>query len=322
MGEIDPISCRLREIRERCYGPRGRSALARDLGIAVSTYTHYENDRPPTAGVLLRVAKLTRIRLEWLISGEGRPEDVNQASPRDRQLLQRLVSLLERRPALHETLCGMLDALEKATSSPSVSLPMQTSPAESSKPAWVPVVGSTAAGTARFWSELAEPHGVPEADARLTAIVQQASRRRLETIGGDWNAPEGESAPMLVQFAQPDETGLLEFIAAPAMKQRHPTAVAWRIDGDSMAPRYHDGDLVIASPDLPAAEGQPCIARQTGQIGVNCKLFRREGDQILFIPINENYPVQRASPESVEWAHRVVGVLRLTKPASTSTSPR
>jgi transcriptional regulator with XRE-family HTH domain len=313
MGEMSPVSRRLQETREHYYGSRGRSALARDLGIAASTYAHYENDRVPPADVLLRVARLTRVRLEWLINGEGRPEDIAQAPQRDQFLLQRLASLLERRPALHDSLSGMLDALEEAAASDPQLPPRPFALAETPTAACIPVIGSTAAGTARFWSELASPHGVPEADARLTTFVQQASGRSLETIGGDWIAPEGESAPMLVQYSQPDETGLLEFIAAPAMKQRHPTAVAWRIDGDSMAPRYNDGDLVIASPDLPAIEGQPCIARQTGQIGVNCKLFQRDGDQILLIPINENYPVQRAAPESVEWTQRVVGVLRLKK---------
>jgi hypothetical protein len=53
------------------------------------------------------------------------------------------------------------------------------------------------------------------------------------------------------------------------------------------------------------------VARQTGQIGVNCKLYRAEGDDILLIPINEAYEMQRVPKVSINWAWRVLASVRL-----------
>src|SRR5262249_25130369 len=88
--------------------------------------------------------------------------------------------------------------------------------------------------------------------------------------------------------------------------------IAWRIDGSSMAPRYRDGDFVIVSPHLPAADGYPCVAHQRGQIGVNCKIFKREGADVVLIPINESSSLQRFNAGELVWAHRVLLSVRLS----------
>jgi phage repressor protein C with HTH and peptisase S24 domain len=115
----------------------------------------------------------------------------------------------------------------------------------------------------------------------------------------------------LVQLSRPDELGFIEFLDCPSIKAKHPRAIAWRIDGDSMSPRYEDDDFVIVSPDEPAAEGYPCVAHQTGQIGVNCKIYSRAGDDVILIPINESAPPHRVKAGEIAWAHRVLYSVRL-----------
>lgn len=309
---MEPICERLRDLRIRSYGPRGKSAFARDLGLPVTSYVHYENDRAPPADVLLRVARLTRVRLEWLISGEGPREESADPPPTAPESLGQIVRLLERHPELEASLPGLIDSLEKAAAI----RPRRPKRSRSDAPdrrGWIPVIGSTAAGTARFWSELPSPRSTAEIDRRLADLVAGSRPSELETVSGASTDDEAAGPATLVQCSQPDDRGIVEFVAAGAFKRRYPRAVAWRIDGDSMEPRYRDGDLVLITPDEPALEGQPCIARQKGQIGVNCKLYRPEGRQVLLIPINERYPAQRVPTNRLEWAYRVLGVLRLAR---------
>ena len=113
----------------------------------------------------------------------------------------------------------------------------------------------------------------------------------------------------VIQLGSSDQ-GPLEFLVGSELKSRYPRAIAWRIDGDSMEPRYSQGDLVVTSRSATAVEGQPCIARQKGQIGVNCKVYHREGDQIVLIPINPRIEVQRLRLSDLESATRVLFVIR------------
>lgn len=280
---LPQICQRLRTVRVRVYGDRGRSKLCRDLGIQPSTYALYEVDRVPPVELLVKVATLTGVRLEWLLTGKGN-ESIQEPVPE---------------PA--------------ATDRPSRTSHKRPKPRVAD---WIPVVGSTAAGPARYWEELPATHGGPEADARLETILaeyaDQISQDR-QRLGDLSPAPDDGQTVSLVQFSTPDESGFLEFLNAPSVKRRYPRAVAWRIDGESMSPRYLDGDLVFTSADHPAAVGHPCVARQAGQIGVNCKLYQVESRDVLLIPINERSAIQRVPASQIQWAYRVLCSVRLEK---------
>ena len=266
---------RLRRVRERHYGDRGRSKLCRDLGITPSSYSLYEVDRVPPVELLVQVSRLTGARLEWLLTG-AEPESSGEAAASP--------------PVDPRT--------------PTVSLAAD----------WIPVVGSTAAGPARYWEELPVTHGGPEADARLESVLAEYASQIAPDPPrtGDLSPHTTEARTVsLVQFSTPDERGFLEFLNAPSVKRRYPRAIAWRIDGESMAPRYLDGDLVITTTDQAATDGHPCVARQRGQIGVNCKLYQKRGSEVLLIPINEQSPTQCVPADQIQWAYRVLCSVRL-----------
>jgi transcriptional regulator with XRE-family HTH domain len=310
MREITPAVCqRLAEIRLEHYGPRGRSRFAQELGLTPSTYAHYEADRLPPVDVLLRAARLTHTRLEWLITGAGERHEAAETlrTSHAERLLDRLRTVLRDRPDLMPQVESYLVALEQLRGRE------LSAPRSSPRPRvndLVPVVGSTSAGTARFWRELPESRDGPLADARLEELLAQCTGPTAEAPARF--GPGVLTGPVsLVQLSRPDDRGLLEFLSAPQLRGRFRNCVAWRIDGASMEPRFLDGDLVVASPECPAESGHPCVARQRGQLGVNCKLYQREGDEVLLIPVNEVYPVQRVPAEEIVWAWRVVASVRL-----------
>lgn len=305
---------RLAEIRLRHFGPRGKSRFARELGLQPSTYNHYEKDRTPPVDLLVLAARLTRTSLTWLLTGHGpiEAEAAERVDPEAGAIVERLEQLLARRPDLKRSAADFVELMERAagTSEPAVT----PHGASIRVDELVPVVGSTAAGPARFWSEVEGSTVDPPADSRLEQLLQQQSERRVrpaELTAAVPDVPSAESVS-LIQLSRPDETGIVEFLGCGAVRSKYPRAVAWRIDGDSMAPRYRDGDFVIGAPDVPAVEGHPCIARQRGQIGVNCKIFHREGNRISLIPVNESSPTQTSDESDLLWAQRVLFSVRVS----------
>ena len=259
----------------------------------------------------MKAAQLTGTRIEWLITGEGSQEAiVPDETSRTRELCDQLRRILHRRPDLTDHVASFFSLLSE-----------QAQPAPPSAPSatddWrelVPVVGSTAAGPAHFWEEIQITAGGPEADERLEELLRSHADRSVQSAGQVTAAPStagGQTSVALVQYSRPDELGILEFLSGTGIKQQFPAAVAWRIDGDSMSPRYEDGDFVVTSPDEPAVPGHPCVARQAGQIGVNCKLYQVRGSEVTLIPVNDRHSVQAFPSNRLQWAHRVLYVVRL-----------
>lgn len=312
LSGLHPLSMRLAEVRREHYGERGRSSFARELGIPVTSYVHYESDRAPPAELLAQAAALTGTNLEWLLNGTGdrHARPAGPASSQVQQVVDEFAHLLMRSPQLIPAAEEFVQLLARMDHRAETPRPSRSRGADHES--LIPVVGSTAAGLAHFWHELDQDLGGPVADARLEQLLQEHVAETLKQAGAVTSSVQRVSDPIaLVQYAQPDEHGFLEFLSAPELKLRYPTAVAWRIDGESMAPRYRDGDFVITSPEHPAVAMQPCVARQSGQIGVNCKLFQTAGNDVLLIPINEACPTQRFPRESLRWAWRVLASIRL-----------
>ncbi|MEZ6067539.1 MAG: S24 family peptidase [Planctomycetaceae bacterium] len=305
------ICDRLAELRELHFGHRGRARFARELGISPTTYALYEQDRVPPAELLWRAAELTGTRLEWLVAGIG-PREATIASktePLATDLAEQLHDLLTRRPDLWPLAERMLEQLRQAERDGGGRLPDSPVLAHQRRSELIPLVGSTSAGRAHFWSELDEAGDGLLADARLEPMLQRCLDRPAEAAS-QVTSSDG-SQVSLVQWSRPDDNGILEFLAAGAIRERYPRCVAWRIDGQSMFPVMPTGTWSSHHPMRPADDGHPCVIRQRGQLGVSCKLLRREGDDYVLIPVNEQYPVQRIPTREVEWAWRVVASVRL-----------
>lgn len=101
-------------------------------------------------------------------------------------------------------------------------------------------------------------------------------------------------------------TEFISFVEAKAVHQIFPDAFALQVDGDSMSPRINDGDIVIVSPLVRAAEAHSAIICLEDQIGVTCKLFRSSDGEIHLIPANKAYPIQRVRADKMLWALAVL----------------
>lgn len=89
-----------------------------------------------------------------------------------------------------------------------------------------------------------------------------------------------------------------EYIRCPDVHDAQ--AFATRISGDSMEPMYHEGDLVIFSPNTPARSGDDCFVRFESDGSTTFKRFYLDlPDTIRLQPLNNQYPAQTYHREMV-----------------------
>ena len=89
-----------------------------------------------------------------------------------------------------------------------------------------------------------------------------------------------------------------EYVRCPDVHD--PQAFAARVVGDSMAPKYTEGDIVIFAPNTPAADGDDCFVRFADDWSTTFKQYRAgEGGKIRLVARNEKYPPETYEPERI-----------------------
>jgi transcriptional regulator with XRE-family HTH domain len=336
------ICQRVAQVRLELFGPRGKAAFAKKLGISASTYDYYEDSRVPPSDILVKIADLAGLDLRWLLTGQSQAGVV---VPAGNPILQRAAELLSRHPDAARALEAFLDLLAKSMEFPakqidnassSSSLPVSSlSVASSVQPAGpgkaataqadpktppsadavqvgdagvlIPILGRSAAGVPRFWAGRDENQHLTTLDGLIARHAQEVQRRPASLAG---NAELQAGPVQIVTMTQPDDRGICEYIQAGAITRRYADAFAVRIDGASMSPEIEHGDLVILSPSVPAVDGQIAVVQLQRQIGVTCKLWLRAGLAIHLVPINETIPSSTIPEESVVWALKVLAKVR------------
>ena len=104
-----------------------------------------------------------------------------------------------------------------------------------------------------------------------------------------------------------------EYVRAPNLSD--PDAFAARVVGDSMEPKYHEGDIVVFSPARVIADGMDCFVRMERD---DESTFKRiyfqidsEGNELIRIqPINNSYPPMTVPREAVAGLYAGVSVTR------------
>ncbi|MGB2822902.1 MAG: S24 family peptidase [Phycisphaerae bacterium] len=291
--------------------------------------------RVPPADVLVRIGELTGADLRWLLTGR---ESADAAAPFDHPTLRRAATLLADRPDAAAPLAAFLDILIEAGKFPAKTgrsraageerTGLAEGPAkrqavaevaprpaeeaaqagEAARAGWIPILGRSAAGVPHFWADGDEAAGLTTLEELVSRHSAATSNVRPATATG----PDGseESPVQVITLSVPDTSEVVQFVAAPQIKARWPDAFALRIDGDSMAPDIRHGDLAIVSPSAAAADGRAAIVQLEGQIGVNCKLFRRGQDVIHLVPVNDRYEIATFPADQLVWALRVLARVR------------
>jgi repressor LexA len=86
----------------------------------------------------------------------------------------------------------------------------------------------------------------------------------------------------------------------PAAVEGDAHAFAARVIGESMLPRYRQGDIVVFSPARPATDGCDCLVRiLPDHVTTFKRIFFEPQDQIRLQPLNPDFPATRVPLEQV-----------------------
>jgi len=189
-------------------------------------------------------------------------------------------------------------------------------PTATLQPGAIPILGRTAAGLLASWDDFFAGHDDPQILDRLIRRVEAAGALqrggKLESADASAESRQPtDAAAMVVQLSQPTPDGIVEYLELPGIEPIGPGAFALRVDGDSMAPRIRDGDLIVCRRGMAPEAGQTAVVRIRGRVGLTVKLWRPEGDHVHLIPINEAYQPSRLPRSQILWACRVLWVVRL-----------
>ena len=303
---------RIKLLRNQYSGSRGKSKFARALDISASTYSYYENNRVPPTEILLKICEVTGADLEWLLT--GRSTEKKFAFGPNTELLHKLNDLFTNNPELTEAVLAFIELLCEKKGVERQFHP-ETQPATPDRPGWIAILGRTAAGIVHFWDQTF----LPEPKQAITELDELVKKHIGKTIVGSADGTVSidlQARPLveslksqqvnLIKVGGPQQEQIVEFVQCEEIHKLFPDSFALQIDGDSMSPRINDGDIVILSPSVPAAQGQIAIARVANQIGVTCKLIRTTESEVHLIPINERYETKVMSKKDLLWALAVL----------------
>lgn len=89
-----------------------------------------------------------------------------------------------------------------------------------------------------------------------------------------------------------------EYIRCPDIHD--PQAFAARVIGDSMEPDYHEGDIVVFSPNTAARPTDDCFVRfGAGEETTFKRVYRDDKDTIRLQPLNASFPAQTYPREAI-----------------------
>jgi len=90
-----------------------------------------------------------------------------------------------------------------------------------------------------------------------------------------------------------------EYVRCPDVHD--PQAFAARVVGDSMAPKYRAGDLVIFAPNAPVRDGDDCFVRFAADNSTTFKRFRAaDAGRIRLEPLNDAYEADEYGREDID----------------------
>jgi repressor LexA len=155
--------------------------------------------------------------------------------------------------------------------------------------------------------------GINLDDAYLSGVLQEL----VEKTAGNVEHVASNAAPVInrVSAGYPkDFTDLNypkgvadEYVACPDLND--PQAFAARVHGDSMTPKYREGDIVIFSPAAMAKSGDDCFVRfGDGHTTFKRAFFEEDrGEAVIRLqPRNEKYRAQVVKSEEITGLYKAV----------------
>ena len=291
---------RIKELRHRQFGPRGKEEFARRLGVSPEEYEQYERGTIPPGDVLVRMCETTGEDLRWLLTGRpGRGTVViSQARTRHQELLTKLARLLDERPTLAAKLEAFVDLL---VGDPRVDAGVGRQLPFSSPSDLIPIFDSDGL-----------PLQMPEegeAVLQLALPLPDAAVARREAAGLAEPASRYEAGmfrPVETITLQPAAGPVREWMSSRQIAKCFPGMFGTRLHDDAMKPMFGTGDGVLVSVGSGPKIGHPVLCRLAGEGGARCRIWLGADQASVNLGRLADGEVERVDRVSVCWSLEVL----------------
>lgn len=262
------LAGRIRELRRRQFGARGRSAFADRIGVSREEYAAYEAGRIPPGDVLVRMCEVTGEDLQWLLTGlAGRGTLViSGARDRHQHILSKAAQLLHDAPESAGALEAFIELLRSghAARSARPELPAPT------RERFVPIFEPDELGEA-----------LPDPDSAIQSLVGLTTAEgRASVVGGAWLCEPSVRAdePLAPATLLTDDTRTGVLIAAGALDEAG-ALFGVRVEDDELSPMLRRGDVAIVACGRAARPGRPALCRLRRR-GAVLRIWLSDGDDV------------------------------------------
>jgi hypothetical protein len=271
------LAKRIRELRRRHFGPRGKGEFARKLGLALEDYERFEGGKLPPGELMVRMCELTGEDLQWLLTGVPARGTVliSGARSRHQNLLTRVAQAVDAQPKLAAPLEAFLDLLLRVETTREKATPALPGPAPADL---IPVFGRNE------WPDELPDAGQPGSGHPLAPVVPQEALTVAERAPGGLTEPamEYDHADLrdVVLLALPAENGpTRRFVQSREVARCFPQAFGVILDDKTMEPMFAAGDLLLAAIGVKARIGRPALCKFADRADDRCRVWLGEDEQ-------------------------------------------
>lgn len=296
---------RIRQIRRRHFGPRGKKTFAERLGIPLAEYESIEKGTLPTGELMVRMCETTAEDLQWLLTGVASRGTMVISGTRGRhqQLLAGIAALLNSDPAKAGPLEAFVELLNSDVQSRPAAVERLPEPRQ-----LLPIFDVD-----ELPDDLSDDGGDP-AGSKWLALVRtdgRPARRAVGLLGEPQDAPAADAHRKinLVNLEFPDGAQR-EFVQSAVLAECFPGMFGVRIRNEDLEPILSRNDIALVVQGVPAKPGRPALCRLAGSREPTFRVWlgRRAGR--LHLGRLSNGSEQRVEEREVLWSLEILYCVR------------
>lgn len=291
---------RVRELRRRHFGPRGKEEFARRLGLAAKDVERFEHGAIPAGDVLIRMCEITGEDLQWLLAGVVSRSTVviSNARPRHTELLSRLATALDGAPNLAAPIEAFLDLLVRGE--------------EVRKSAGNEIPRLAPGGLIPVFEAADAPFQLPGSGSDQPLLPhpsgETAVRERVAVMRTAPAVDYRRSSRASGELLRIDDAGGGQrwWLQDAHLSVRSPAMFGVRIAEDAMRPMFESGDVLVVAPtDRPRA-GRPALCCLRDKPPLRCRVWLGEGAGHADLGRLDDGSRERVAMTDICWALEVL----------------
>jgi hypothetical protein len=300
---------RVKELRRRHFGARGKAAFAAQLGLPPADYERFEKSQVPPGEVMVRMCEVTGEDLQWLLTGiSGRGTVVISGTRRRHQdLLARLAQLLDAQPGLATPVEAFVDLLasgETARRDIERQLPAPV------RAHLIPVMTCDQTPKVLPTDPDDRPGGGQIVRFEQPDLDCARETWQVRDPAVEYQAHASRSATLLrITGADSSDRCILSADIAACFSR----AFGVEIPDDTMQPMFRAGDLAIVDAGLEPKIGQPTLCRTASDGIARCRIWLGHTGTHISLGRLGDGATEQVDPADVDWALNVI--LRLSAAA-------